>query len=128
MVNILPWSTWHPSRGSYNGVAHVHPSRLHYKMDARSLTLRSLLQPWLTSLWLVIIRFPLAYAHARVNDPLDLPKRMKNTENWKKNEAILRISLESSLPNLTVTATLARLREPCALSNRTRASRMHEES
>ena len=60
-----------PSRGPYNGVAHAHPSCFHYKVDARSLTLRSLLQSWLTFLWLVIVRFPLAHAHAhvRVNDP-----------------------------------------------------------
>jgi hypothetical protein len=45
--------------------------KLGYKVDARSLTLRSLLQPWLTFLWLVIVRSPLAsaHAHARVIDP-----------------------------------------------------------
>jgi hypothetical protein len=83
-INILPWCTWHLSKGPYNGVAHAHPSCFHYKVDARSLTLRSLtlrsltlrsltlrslLQPWLTFLWLIIVRFPLAHAHARVNDP-----------------------------------------------------------
>jgi hypothetical protein len=40
-------------------------------VDATSLTLRSLLQPWLTFLWLV--KIPLAHAHPhphpRVNDP-----------------------------------------------------------
>jgi hypothetical protein len=37
-INILPWCTWHLSKGPYNGVAHAHPSCFHYKVDARSLT------------------------------------------------------------------------------------------
>jgi hypothetical protein len=40
-------------------------------MDARSLILRSLPQPCLTFLWLVIVRIPLIHAHTHpyVNDP-----------------------------------------------------------